>query len=163
MRGGPLPVNSRPGARVTPPRAHYPVREGGSGPGKGGDEAVLSMHKLVTGDGYTYLTRQVAAGDAGLSAAESLTAYYEQSGNPAGRWLGAGLDALADGKLPAGTAVSEAGMTNLFRDGRDPITREPLGRPYEKTSAGEGRHAVVGYDWTFTAPKSVSVLWGLAD
>ncbi len=31
-------------------------------------------------------------------------------------------------------------MANLFRDGRDPITREPLGPPYEKTSAGEGRH-----------------------
>ena len=45
---------------------------------------VLSMHKLVVGDGYTYLTRHVAAGDVGLSAADSLVAYYEQTGNPAG-------------------------------------------------------------------------------
>ena len=31
---------------------------------------MLSMHKLVMGDGYTYLTRQVAAGDVGLSASD---------------------------------------------------------------------------------------------
>jgi len=27
---------------------------------------MMSMHKLTSGDGYAYLTRQVAAGDAGL-------------------------------------------------------------------------------------------------
>ena len=27
---------------------------------------MMSMHKLTAGDGYAYLTRQVAAGDAGL-------------------------------------------------------------------------------------------------
>ena len=122
----------------------------------------MSMHKLTVGDGYTYLTRHVAAGDAGLSPGESLTAYYEQTGNPAGRWVGRGLDALAAGLLPAGTEVTEPAMAQVFRDGCDPISRMPLGRAYRQTRPGEGRHAVAGYDLTFTAPKSVSVVWGLA-
>lgn len=54
----------------------------------------MSMHKLTAGDGYAYLTRHVAAGDTGLASGQSLTAYYEQTGNPAGRWHGAGLEAL---------------------------------------------------------------------
>lgn len=37
----------------------------------------MSMHKLTVGDGYTYLTRHVAAGDGGLASGDSLTAYYE--------------------------------------------------------------------------------------
>ena len=52
---------------------------------------MMSMHKLLAGDGYAYLTRHVAAGDAGLSADDSLVAYYESTGNPPGRWLGNGL------------------------------------------------------------------------
>lgn len=43
---------------------------------------MLSMHKLTVGDGYAYLTRHVAAGDAGLSAGDSLAAYYELTGPP---------------------------------------------------------------------------------
>ncbi|WP_426594403.1 MobF family relaxase [Cellulomonas sp. McL0617] len=121
------------------------------------------MHKLTVGDGYAYLTRHVAAGDAGLSAGDSLTAYYEQTGNPAGRWLGTGLRGLGDGRLPVGSVVSEAAMTRLFRDGCDPVSGASLGTPYRKAPSGEGRHAVAGFDLTFTAPKSVSVVWGLAD
>lgn len=44
----------------------------------------MSMHKLTAGDGYAYLTRHVAAGDAGLDTTTPLTAYYEQTGNPRG-------------------------------------------------------------------------------
>ncbi|MCG2802174.1 MAG: relaxase domain-containing protein [Cellulomonas sp.] len=122
------------------------------------------MHKLAAGDGYAYLTRHVAAGDAGLDPGASLTAYYEQSGNPAGRWFGAGLTGLGDGtrRLRAGDVVTEAAMTAVFRDGVDPLTDDALGRPYRDFDDGK-RHAVVGYDLTFTAPKSVSVLWALAD
>ena len=52
-------------------------------------------------------------------------------------------------------------MTAVFRDGVDPLTDDGLGRPYRSFDDGK-RHAVVGYDLTFTAPKSVSVLWALA-
>jgi len=124
----------------------------------------MSMHKLVAGDGYAYLTRDVAAGDAGLDAGASLTAYYEQTGNPAGRWFGGGLAGLGIGtrRLRAGDVVSEPAMTAVFRDDVDPLTDDALGRHHRAFDDGK-RHAVVGYDLTFTAPKSVSVLWALAD
>jgi conjugative relaxase-like TrwC/TraI family protein len=125
---------------------------------------VMSMHKLTAGDGYAYLTRHVAAGDAGLDPGASLTAYYEQTGNPAGRWYGEGLAGLGDGarRLRPGDVVTEAAMTAVFRNGVDPLTDDALGRHYRSFDDGK-RHAVVGYDLTFTAPKSVSVLWALAD
>ncbi|WP_370524031.1 relaxase domain-containing protein [Cellulomonas sp. APG4] len=125
---------------------------------------VMSMHKLTAGNGYAYLTRHVAAGDAGLDAGASLTAYYEQTGNPAGRWYGEGLAGLGDEKhrLRSGDIVTEAAMTAVFRDGVDPLMDDALGRPYSRFDDGK-RHAVVGFDLTFTAPKSVSVLWALAD
>jgi len=124
----------------------------------------MSMHKLTAGDGYAYLTRHVAAGDAGLDAGASLTAYYEQTGNPPGRWFGEGLAGLGDTsrRLRPGAVVIEQAMTAVFRDGVDPLTEGALGRPYPRFDDGK-RHAVVGYDLTFTAPKSVSVLWALAD
>ena len=137
---------------------------------------MMSMHKLTAGDGYPYLLRHVAAGDAGLGPGDSLTRYYEQSGNPPGQWLGAGLAGLgvdAISRLTPGDRVTEDAMAAIFGDGHDPLTGEPLGRPfahYDPQPAGADaglttatRHAVVGYDLTFTAPKSVSVLWALAD
>ncbi len=122
----------------------------------------MSLHKLTAGDGYAYLTRHVAAGDAGLEAGASLTAYYEQTGNPQGRWYGKGLVGLGDtGRhLRPGDVVSERAMTAVFRDGVDPLTDDVLGRPYPRFD--DSKRAVVGYDLTFTAPKSVSVLWALA-
>ena len=57
------------------------------------------MHKLVAGDGYAYLTRQVAAGDAELEAGGSLTEYYEATGNPPGRWQGRGRAGLGVDEL----------------------------------------------------------------
>lgn len=136
---------------------------------------MLSMHKLVAGDGYTYLTRHVAAGDTGLEQGESLTGYYQRTGNPPGRWMGEGLAGLGAGtpaRIAPSDLVTEAAMAAVFRDGADPVTGAPLGRPLirgEAARQGEDarpagrRHAVVGYDLTFTVPKSVSVLWGLAD
>src|SRR5665648_790887 len=125
----------------------------------------MSMHKLTAGDGYAYLTRQVAAGDAGLDAGASLTAYYEQTGNPPGRWYGSGLAGLggeAISRVAPGDVVTEQAMTAVFRDGVDPLTDDALGRPYPRF--GDGRRPPVGgYDLTFTAPKSASVLWALAD
>ena len=50
-------------------------------------------------------------------------------------------------------------MVALFRDGCDPLTGAPLGRGY----AGRRVRPVVGFDLTFTIPKSASVLWALGD
>ena len=122
---------------------------------------MMGMHKLLAGDGYAYLTRQVAAGDARLGPGEPLVAYYEATGTPPGRWLGTGLRGLGDdqARVRIGDVVSEAGMVAVFRDGHDPITREPLGRSYVDRAV----RPVVGYDLTFTVPKSAPVLWALGD
>ena len=123
---------------------------------------MMSMHKLGAGDGYSYLTREVAAGDVALERGDSLTAYYEATGNPPGRWLGSGLAGLghdAIGRVSPGAVVTEEAMAAVFRDGNDPVTAEPLGRRY----AGQRGRTVVGFDLTFTVPKSASVLWALGD
>jgi hypothetical protein len=41
---------------------------------------VMSLHKLTAGDGYTYLTRQVAAMDATERGLAGLGDYYSQRG-----------------------------------------------------------------------------------
>src|SRR5665648_382010 len=122
----------------------------------------MSMHKLLAGDGYAYLTRQVAAGDSGLGPDDSLVAYYESTGNPPGRWTGHGLAGFGDdatGRLRPCTAVAETAMAAVFRDGCDPLSGDPLGRTYQ----GRNGRPVVGFDLTFTVPKSASVLWALGD
>ena len=89
----------------------------------------MSLHKLTAGDGYTYLTRQVAAADATHRGYESLGAYYAQKGEAPGIWLGRGLAALsadvvgvAEARDVAGVGaqVSEAQMRALFGEGRHP-------------------------------------------
>ncbi len=117
----------------------------------------MGMHKLVGGDGYRYLTRQVAVGDARLAAADPLVAYYEATGTPPGRWAGSGVWAFGEGRdrLRPGSVVSEAAMVAVFRDGHDPLTHAPLGHAY-------GPESVRGYDLTFSTFKSAAVLWALA-
>jgi conjugative relaxase-like TrwC/TraI family protein len=52
----------------------------------------------------------------------------------------------------------------MFREqhGRNPLTRTELGQ-FISAQGGKGPTAVAGFDLVFTAPKSVSVLWGLGD
>jgi conjugative relaxase-like TrwC/TraI family protein len=160
----------------------------------------MSFSRLSAGAGYRYLLRHTAVGDAPALPGQSLTAYYAASGNPPGRWVGAGLPGLGSGDgtdLTAGAVVTEEAMGRLFGTGHDPVTDARLGLAYprfktvaertaervaglaadltdpERTAAVAEievqeaarpvRSAVAGYDLTFTAPKSVSVLWALAD
>jgi len=83
---------------------------------------VMSLHKLTAGDGYTYLTRQVAAADDTNRGHGSLGSFYEQKGESPGVWLGSGLDSLG-GSVPESCvsgAVTEAQMTALFGEGCHP-------------------------------------------
>ncbi|MEO9238496.1 MAG: MobF family relaxase, partial [Jatrophihabitantaceae bacterium] len=75
------------------------------------------MHKITAGDGYTYLTRQVAAMDSTERGYDSLNDYYSAKGETPGRWWGKGLQAL---DVAAGSAVTEAQMKALFGEGRHP-------------------------------------------
>ena len=116
---------------------------------------MLSMHKMVAGLGYRYLTRHVAVNDGAAVTGQSVTDYYAATGNPPGCWLGHGLDALGriDHRIRPGSRLDEGELAAVFRDGCDPVTGDPIGRHLK----------VAGYDLTFTVPKSASVLWALSD
>ncbi len=77
----------------------------------------MGVHKLTAGDGYTYLTRQVAAHDATNRGHQGLADYYAEKGESPGRWFGTGLTAL---DVDVGSEVTEAQMRNLFGEGRHP-------------------------------------------
>jgi conjugative relaxase-like TrwC/TraI family protein len=74
--------------------------------------------------------------------------YYLDPDEPAGQWRGQGRHALGLG----GPVVGE--QLRALLDGHDPHTRHRLGRRFGESSAR-------GFDATFSAPKSVSVLWAL--
>ncbi|GAA3598509.1 MobF family relaxase [Kribbella ginsengisoli] len=91
---------------------------------------MLSIHRLTAGDGYKYLLKNVATGDVDRRMATPLTAYYAAAGYPVGRWAGAGLANLGDGRLAPGSEVTEPQMEALFGRAQDPLTGRHLGRPY---------------------------------
>ncbi|GAA1874265.1 MobF family relaxase [Myceligenerans crystallogenes] len=159
----------------------------------------VSLRVMSAGHGYKYLLRSVVRGDGDGITADALTRYYAGPGTPPGRWLGTGVADLGDDgeRIAAGDQVTEEQLARLLGAGRDPVTGEPLGRPYqvfatvperiasrievlpsdqdeteravavarieaEERQAGP-KSAVAGFDLTFSVPKSVSVLWGLAD
>lgn len=77
-----------------------------------------SLHKLTAGDGYTYLTRQVAVTDSTQRGRSTLVDYYSEKGERPGRWLGNGLTGL--GSVRLGDQVTEAQMRAIFGEGRHP-------------------------------------------
>lgn len=88
--------------------------------------------------------------EAGRYYTERLPSYYLDGGEPPGRWWGA-----AAGNLGlAGDVGAEAFLAVMA--GKDPTTALHLGRRY-------GEESVRGFDATFSAPKSVSLLWALGD
>ncbi|MDF1596288.1 MAG: MobF family relaxase [Acidimicrobiia bacterium] len=87
---------------------------------------------------------------AGRYYTEHLPSYYLSDEEPPGRWWGQGADRLG----LQGVVDSDAFLAVMA--GHDPTTERDLGRRF-----GDG--SVRGYDATFSAPKSVSVLFGLGD
>jgi len=77
----------------------------------------MSIHKLTAGDGYSYLTRQVAALDVTERGYSALADYYSQQGESPGQWLGS---ALGDVDLSGGDEVTEEQMASLFGEGKHP-------------------------------------------
>ena len=78
----------------------------------------MTLHKLTAGEGYTYLTRQVAAHDATSRGFDDLGTYYSEKGEAPGLWMGRGLDAVPD--FSVGPNVTESQMKSLFGEGRHP-------------------------------------------
>ena len=101
---------------------------------------MLSIGKLTV-EQSRYYERQVAQGR---------DDYYSGRGESPGRWTGAGAEAIG-----VGGRVDDAGFMALM-EGRDPGTGERLKRV-------GGRSKVAAFDLTFSAPKSVSVLFAIGE
>jgi conjugative relaxase-like TrwC/TraI family protein len=78
--------------------------------------------------------------------------YYSRDGEPPGRWAGRGAE-----RLSLVGPVTHAEFDTALR-GVDPKTGERLAQV-----GGRGREHSAGWDMTFSAPKSVSVLWALSE
>ena len=92
----------------------------------------------------------VKGAGAGRYYTERLPSYYLDDDEPSGRWWGRGAGDLG----LAGQVDPEAFLAVVA--GYDPSTGRDLGRRY-------GDESVRGYDATFSAPKSVSLLFALGD
>ena len=101
---------------------------------------MLSIGKLTV-EQSRYYERQVAQGH---------DDYYSGRGESRGRWTGAGTESLQ-----LGGRVDDDGFMALM-EGRDPGTGERLKRV-------GGRSKVAAFDLTFSAPKSVSVLFAIGE
>jgi conjugative relaxase-like TrwC/TraI family protein len=78
--------------------------------------------------------------------------YYSSDGEPPGRWAGRGAERLSL-VGPVTHAEFDAALQGI-----DPKTGERLAQV-----GGRGREHSAGWDMTFSAPKSVSVLWALSE
>jgi conjugative relaxase-like TrwC/TraI family protein len=108
---------------------------------------MVSIGKLSAGQARYYLDQAATP----VSAAQALTSgiedYYLGGPEAAGRWIGRGARALAlEGR------VNDAPFESVL-GGTAPATGEPLRR----------HGSVAGFDVTFSAPKSVSILLGVGD
>jgi conjugative relaxase-like TrwC/TraI family protein len=101
---------------------------------------VLSIGKLTV-EQSRYYERQVAQGR---------DDYYSGRGEVPGHWAGSGAKSIG-----VGGRVDDDGFMALM-DGRDPGTGERLKRV-------GGRSKVAAFDLTFSAPKSVSVLFAIGE
>ena len=90
---------------------------------------------------WEYYAREVAAG---------LEDYYAGAGEAPGVWTGRGAAAVGIGGEATGESLELA-----FGAASHPVRGEQLGRPWREPDG------VIGYDATFSAPKSVSVLFAL--
>src|SRR5215208_2164218 len=99
---------------------------------------MMSIGKLAAGPGAgRYYIDQVAQGRED---------YYAGEGEAAGVWMGTGA-----ASLELSGEVGENGLARLL-DGRDPVSGLLLRR-------AQSSSPVAGFDLTFRAPKSVSVLF----
>ncbi|MFF1880591.1 MobF family relaxase [Pseudarthrobacter sp. NPDC058196] len=125
----------------------------------------MSIARLSAQSGLRYLFKTTMMDDL-ITTPTDATTYYMKSGTPQGRWIGCGLQGI---NRSTGEVVIESDAKAVFDAATHPDTGGPLGRPHSQPTAVDSktgpptvRHAVVGFDLTFSVPKSVSVLWALS-
>ena len=111
---------------------------------------MLSIGKLAPGQARYYLDQAEGRVDVVQSIGDGIEDYYAGGAEARGEWLGTatrtlGLDGPVDGQA----------LRRVLR-GNDPWSDEPL-------RTGRCRATVAGFDLTFSAPKSVSVIFGVGD
>ena len=114
-----------------------PIRSGGCGVGW-----VLSIGKLGAGQADYYLE----------AVGQGVEDYYAGAGEAPGSWAGSAADELEVFGQVEGELLQRA------LSGQHPRTGDPLVK-----APGGGGVRVPGFDLTFSAPKSVSLLFGLGD
>jgi conjugative relaxase-like TrwC/TraI family protein len=113
-------------------------------------KTVLSIGKLAAGQAKYYLDQAEARVDVVQSIGSGAEDYYLGPSEARGRWIGAAARELGlQGEV-------EADQLRRVLEGLDPQNGSEL-----RTSTSRAR--VAGFDLTFSAPKSVSVLFGLGD
>ncbi|MEC3853624.1 MobF family relaxase [Paenarthrobacter ureafaciens] len=125
----------------------------------------MSIARLSVRSGLKYLFKSTMLDDVSPTPPDTIS-YYVKTGTPQGRWLGNGLQGIT---REVGDTVTESDARSIFQDATHPDSREPLGRPHGQPpiSQEDGnqraiKHAVAGFDLTFSVPKSVSALWALS-
>lgn len=125
----------------------------------------MSIARLSVRSGLKYLFKSTMLDDFSPTPPDTIS-YYVKTGTPQGCWLGAGLHGIA---RDPGDKVNESEARAIFQDATHPDSKEPLGRPHgqppidQKTNDHNAtKHAVAGFDLTFSVPKSVSTLWALS-
>ncbi|WP_284990643.1 MobF family relaxase [Arthrobacter sp. efr-133-TYG-120] len=125
----------------------------------------MSIAKLSAQSGLKYLFKTTMMDDLAVAPIDATT-YYMKAGTPQGRWMGSGLSGI---NRASGDLVTETDAKALYDQAVHPDTGAHLGRTYGQPAVAESpqgqpakRRAVVGFDLTFSVPKSVSVLWALS-
>ncbi|MDA0161263.1 relaxase domain-containing protein [Solirubrobacter ginsenosidimutans] len=110
---------------------------------------MVSIGKLAVGQEGYYLEQAQGRVDRATSVGSGVEDYYVQGTEASGYWLGLGSEHLQ--------IVGEVDREALTRalQGHDPLSARELVAPHVRR--------VPGFDVTFSAPKSVSVLFGLGD
>ncbi|MFF1651570.1 relaxase domain-containing protein [Streptomyces sp. NPDC058240] len=131
---------------------------------------MMDIAKVTAGQMYRYYLREVVVGDGRRPSRTPLADAQEESGVPAGRWMGRGLAVLG---LVAGGEATEAQLRNLFGEGgrhphADLIEADRLAAgesPRDAWRAGAlGRRVkVTGVDPLFRPHPTIYLSWALGD
>src|SRR5689334_22580428 len=134
----------RPSGHAVAPRCSDCPR-----PSLGGLRGMVSIGKLAAGQASYYLEQAGGRVDRATSVGSGVEDYYVGGTEAPGYWIGGG-----SGRLGLSAEVEADELTALL-GGSNPRTGAPM--------CGGRRGRVPGFDVTFSAPKSVSVLFGLGD